>query len=52
MSDKPFPVPEDVRTIEPAALYERLRAGQRVGVLDTRPPEDVAAWRIDEWQRP
>ena len=47
MSDKPFPIPDDVASIEPADLYERLDGGEQVGVLDTRAPADVDDWRID-----
>ena len=47
MSDKPFPIPDDVASIEPADLYERLDDGDSFGVLDTRAPADVDDWRID-----
>src|SRR6056297_606116 len=47
MSDKPFPLPDDVASIEPADLYERLDDGDSFGVLDTRAPADVDDWRID-----
>jgi len=47
MSDKPFPIPDDVASIEPADLYERLDDGEQFGVLDTRAPADIDDWRID-----
>ncbi|WP_262176805.1 MBL fold metallo-hydrolase [Haloarcula laminariae] len=47
MSDKPFPIPDDVASIEPTDLYDRLDDGGTVGVLDTRTPDDVDDWRID-----
>jgi len=47
MSDKPFPIPDDVASIEPDDLYERLDAGDSFGVVDTRAPADVDDWRID-----
>ncbi|WP_277540981.1 MBL fold metallo-hydrolase [Haloarcula laminariae] len=47
MSDKPFPIPDDVASIEPTDLYDRLDDGETVGVLDTRTPDDVDDWRID-----
>lgn len=47
MSDKPFPIPDDVVSIEPGDLYERLDGGEQFGVLDTRAPADVDDWRID-----
>ncbi len=47
MSEKPFTIPDDVATIEPTDLYDRLDAGESVGVLDTRAPNSVDDWRID-----
>ncbi|MDS0281671.1 MBL fold metallo-hydrolase [Haloarcula onubensis] len=47
MSDKPFPIPDDVTSIDPSDLYERLDDGEQFGVLDTRAPADVDDWRID-----
>ena len=47
MSEKPFPIPDDVSTVEPSDLYQRLDDGESFGVLDTRAPDDVDEWRID-----
>ena len=47
MDEKPFPIPDDVATIDPADLYQRLDDDQNFGVLDTRAPADVDDWIID-----
>ncbi|WP_276271609.1 MBL fold metallo-hydrolase [Haloarcula litorea] len=47
MSEKPFPIPDDVPTESPSAVHDRLVSDERFGVLDTRAPADVDDWRID-----
>ena len=48
MSDEEFPEPPtEVASIEPAALKERIDAGEDVVLLDTRATEEFDQWHID-----
>jgi glyoxylase-like metal-dependent hydrolase (beta-lactamase superfamily II) len=47
MSSREFPTPPTTAdTVEPVTLDEWIDAGERVTILDVRPPEAFAAWHI------
>jgi glyoxylase-like metal-dependent hydrolase (beta-lactamase superfamily II)/rhodanese-related sulfurtransferase len=45
-SDYPDPV-TDVSAVSPAALHDRLRAGERITLLDVRDRDEFDEWHID-----
>jgi len=48
MSDSDHPDPDvDVPSISPAELQEKLRAGERINLLDLRPRDEFEEWRIE-----
>ena len=48
MSESKFPeTTAEVTTTDPAAMKRRIDAGESVTLLDTREPDDFAAWHVD-----